>query len=373
MYLLQCGVFRLTIAAMMEFASHPARWVSATLLAMKLRPPGIKSMIWHLAYLVEAAFLSRRLRALGVQHLHNHLAGNSATVALLSSRMTGIPTSTTIHGPHEFFLIPEIALGEKISESSFFACITLFCKSQCMTWSDPEHWDKLHQVHCGLDARFLETQPSPPPERSRLISVSRLAPEKGQLLLIEAAARLLHGGIDFELVLVGDGPMRDRLEQAIETYGLQGHVELAGWRGSDDIAKMLCECKALVMSSFAEGLPVVIMEAMAMGRPVISTAIAGIPELVKEGENGWLVPAGDVQALAAAMREALETPPERLAEMGRAGRAAVLERHDIRQEAAKLAQLFEASIESHGQTLPPAERSDGVIEAKPDAMGKFSV
>ena len=343
-YLLECGFIALLTAAATEAATHPMRVLSAFRLAMKLRSPGVKSLIWHLAYLVEAAFLARRLRALGVQHLHNHLAGNSATVAVLAARMARISTSTTIHGPHEFFVIPEIALGQKIAESSFFACITSFCKSQCMIWSDPEHWGKLHEVHCGLDARFIDANPSGMPERPRLMSVSRLAPEKGQLLLVEAAARLKREGVDFELVLVGDGPMRDCLKQAIEEYRLEGCVELAGWKGSDEVAAMLGDCRALVMSSFAEGLPVVIMEAMAMGRPVISTCVAGIPELVKHGENGWLVPAGDVDALAEAMREALETPIDRLTEMGRAGRDAVRDRHDIRKEVAKLAELFEATI-----------------------------
>jgi glycosyltransferase involved in cell wall biosynthesis len=127
-------------------------------------------------------------------------------------------------------------------------------------------------------------------------------------------------------------------------------VGITGWASSSDVAGYIADSRALVLPSFAEGLPVVIMEAFALKRPVISTYVAGIPELVENGVNGWLVPAGSAEALADAMRQALAASPEKLARMGRAGYERVTQNHDIRKEAAKLADLYrEAIAEEKGE------------------------
>jgi colanic acid/amylovoran biosynthesis glycosyltransferase len=147
-------------------------------------------------------------------------------------------------------------------------------------------------------------------------------------------------GLDATLELIGDGPSRPSIESEITSLKLEERVHLLGWKSSDEVAEALRRTSVFVLPSFAEGLPVVIMEAMALGRPVISTYVAGIPELVIPGENGWLVPAGDVQALVNAMRQAMNTPVQRLQEMGAAGRVRVFERHSIQTEANKLARFF---------------------------------
>ena len=169
------------------------------------------------------------------------------------------------------------------------------------------------------------------------MSVGRLAEQKGQLLLIDAAARLRERGLEFELVLVGDGPLRVEIEGLIDRLDLRGHVRVTGYLGTAEVRRELEAARAMVLPSFAEGLPVVIMEAMALGRPVISTYVAGIPELVEPGRNGWLVPAGAIDPLVEAMAEALAADPAELEAMGRAGAARVAERHDAAAEARTLA------------------------------------
>jgi glycosyltransferase involved in cell wall biosynthesis len=195
-------------------------------------------------------------------------------------------------------------------------------------------------VHCGLDPDYFDTAASAPPPARRLVCVGRLTEQKGQSLLVEAAARLRASGEDFELVLAGDGHMRPAIEALIAKHNLQSCVRITGWISGDQVRREIEAARALVLPSFAEGLPVVLMEAMALHRPVISTYVAGIPELVTSGEHGWLVPAGDIDALEQAMRACLAASPADLARMGDAAFARVKERHHIDIEAAKLATLF---------------------------------
>jgi glycosyltransferase involved in cell wall biosynthesis len=167
-----------------------------------------------------------------------------------------------------------------------------------------------------------------------------MSPEKGHLVLLDAVAQLAAEGRRRELVLAGDGPLRPEIERAIDRRQLRDAVRMAGWLSAKEVREEILRSRALVLPSFAEGLPVVIMEALALGRPVIATAIAAVPELVEPGIGGWVVPAGSGEALAAALREALEAPVEALADMGKAGAAAVARRHDAAAEARKLAALF---------------------------------
>jgi glycosyltransferase involved in cell wall biosynthesis len=182
-----------------------------------------------------------------------------------------------------------------------------------------------------------------------------LSEQKGHLLLIEAASRLAALGLSFKLVFVGDGPLRPQIEALIAQYGLQDHIEITGWASSNDVQQQILASRAMVLPSFAEGLPVVIMEALALSRPVISTYVAGIPELVEPEKCGWLVPPGSVEALTAAMRTALQLPVEKLEQMGRAGAERVASQHDAKQEATRLAALFPSNIEkTQASAAPPS-------------------
>ena len=176
---------------------------------------------------------------------------------------------------------------------------------------------------------------------NRLVCIGRLSEQKGQLLLIEAVKSLV-GELNFQVVLVGDGELRPAIEQLIVQHGLQSTVSITGWLSNEEVFHELSKARALLLPSFAEGLPIVIMEAMAMRRPVISTFVGGIPELVISGEHGWLVPAGDVAALAGAIRNCLGADMDVLTSMGEAAYTRVLEHHDIIKCTAQLASLFES-------------------------------
>ena len=185
----------------------------------------------------------------------------------------------------------------------------------------------------------------PVPDEPRLVCIGRLSEQKGHLLLIEAAGRLAAEGLAFKLILVGDGPLRTQIEAMIAQLGLQNHVEITGWASNPEVQQQLLASRVMVLPSFAEGLPVVIMEALALSRPVISTYVAGIPELVESGTCGWLVPPGSVEALTEAMRSALQAPPEKLEQMGRVGAERVAQQHNAAIEGEKLATLFRSTLE----------------------------
>jgi len=298
-----------------------------------------RGLLTHLAYLAEACVLRQWLAQRKIQHVHAHFGTNSTTVAMLCRELGGPQYSFTAHGPEEFDRARSIAIGVKIRRARFVAAISDFGRSQLYRCCDHRYWTKLHVVRCGLDEMFLNYS-APPATGSRLVCVGRLCEQKGQELLVEAAAGLASEGIAFELVLVGDGPMRPSIQSLIDAYGLHDRVTIAGWMSNADVRQQMIGARAVVLPSFAEGLPVVLMEALALHRPVISTYVAGIPELVEPGKSGWLVPAGNIEALTHAMKEALAASPAELARMGDAGAEKVNRRHNASTEAGKLARLF---------------------------------
>jgi glycosyltransferase involved in cell wall biosynthesis len=357
-YILDAGALGLARAIAAEAMGRPRRWLSALRAAAGMGLRSEKGMVRHLIYLAEACHLRRRLSACGARHLHAHFGTNAADIAMLCRLLGGPSYSITIHGPEEFDSPRPLALGQKIRHAAFVAAISEFTRGQLNRWCEAEDWRKIHVIHCGLDEGFLSASASPVPGRPRLVNVGRLSEQKGQLLLVEAAARLHDRGLDFELVLVGDGPLRGEIQRRIERSGLEGRVWITGFRSSQGVREELQAARALVLPSLAEGLPVVIMEAMALGRPVISTYVAGIPELVEPGRSGWLVPAGAVEPLVEAMAEALTADPAELDRMGAAGAAQVAQRHEVGTEARKLAMLFATAGAAASRPDPQVARSD---------------
>lgn len=295
-------------------------------------------------YLAAACRLADELETRGITHVHAHFGTNPAAVAMLCHTLTGISFSFTVHGPEEFDAMSGLALDRKIAAASFVVAISDFGKSQLRRITPPESWSKIVTVRCGLDARFVDAAPVAPPDVRRLVSVGRIAEQKGQLTLIDATARAIARSGPFELVLVGDGPMRGAIEARARSLGIDAHVRITGWADGATVRRELEASRAFVLPSYAEGLPIVLMESLALARPTITTFVAGIPELVVHRENGWLVPAGDVDSLADAIVECLAATPSELFAMGRRGRAAVLARHDARANAASLAAHFEAVL-----------------------------
>jgi len=338
-YVLQGGPGVLLLSLLAYFFT-PQFW-RALALAVRVGRGAERPLAYHLAYLAEACRLLPWLRACGASHVHAHFGTNSAEVAMLAHALGGPPYSFTVHGPEEFDKAQRLHIGEKVKRSAFVVAISSFGRSQLYRWVEHAQWPKVKVVRCGLEPAFHDGVLAPLPAAPRLVCVGRLCEQKGQLLLVEAAARLAARGVRFELVLAGDGELRGAIEALIEKHGLGKSVRITGWIGSRAVREELLAARGLVLPSFAEGLPVAIMEAMALCRPVLTSAVAGIPELVRAGENGWLIPAGDVDALAAALEDFLARAPEELRVMGEAGQRRVLEQHSIDREAAKLGALFE--------------------------------
>jgi colanic acid/amylovoran biosynthesis glycosyltransferase len=342
-YVLKSGALLLLLPTLRTLVEQPARFFSALKLALRMSQHADRSLPYHLIYLAEACQVLTWLRAAGTTHLHAHFGTNPAEVAMLVNALGGPPYSFTVHGPEEFDKPQFIGMGEKIRRSAFVAAISSYGRSQLFRWVEHGHWPKVKVVHCGLERSFHAVAASDPPDTPRLVCVGRLCEQKGQLLLIEAAHRVLQSGTKLELVLAGDGEMRAEVERLVAAHGMQQHVRITGWISSAQVRDEILGARAMVLPSFAEGLPVVIMEAMALRRPVITTFVAGIPELVRHGESGWLFPAGDVDELVVAIKACLEASAQQLSVMADSAHARVLARHDVDTEAAKLSALFGAS------------------------------
>lgn len=339
---LQEGVGRLILSALILCASRPVRSMRAFGAAYRLSGPGLKSKAKHAAYWLEAAWLLRRLDRLQVEHVHAHFGTNPAAVALITWAFGGPPFSFTAHGPDEFDAPIAFSLPAKIEAAGFVVAISSYGRSQLMRWSDPEHWAKIELIRCGMGGDFLDAPREDVPEAStEFVCVARLSAQKGLPLLIAACDRLRAEGERFTVTIIGDGELRSALEADIRARKLDDCVTLAGVCTASEIRDHLLRARTFVLPSFAEGLPVVLMEALALSRPVITTAIAGIPELVDE-ECGWLIPAGSEQALAHAMAEALRASSKELTFKGSVGRERVRQMHNSTTNAAAVVEAIES-------------------------------
>lgn len=343
-FVLKDGAAALAMAVLRQIARAPVRFFSALVLAVRMMRRSDRFYIWHLFYLAEACWIAPRLGRRGIRHVHAHFGTNPADVAMLVSVLADISYSVTIHGPEEFDRAPSIHLGEKIRRAAFVVAISSFCRSQLYRAVEHRHWHKIKVVHCGIDTAFSAIDTVAPSETDRLVCVGRLCEQKGQLLLVRAAAILAAEGRKFTLVLVGDGEDRGEIEKLIAEHDLGSHVKITGWASSERVKHEILAARALVLPSFAEGLPIVLIEAMVLGRPVLSTYVAGIPELVIDGGSGWLFPAGSEADLLVAMRTCLDTPPDVLQAMGERARARALDRHGIEAQTNALAGLFESAL-----------------------------
>lgn len=292
--------------------SRPAAYLRTLALAWRHRVPGMRAAIWAMFHFAEAILLSARLKADGIGHLHNHFANSAATVGLLASRHVGIDWSLTLHGISEFDYPAGLLLRDKIAAARFVACVSRFGMAQAMRQIPAEHWPKLAIVRCGIDLTDLPTAAVRNDNGDRflkLISVGRLSPEKGQAGLLDVVAMLRDRGVSLSLTLVGDGPEADALHARTRALGITALVHFVGRQDERTTLASIAAADVLVLPSFMEGLPVVLMEAMALGVPVVATRVAGIPELVRDGESGLLFDPADWTALADAItRLAVDAP-----------------------------------------------------------------
>ncbi|WP_368188459.1 glycosyltransferase family 4 protein [Aestuariibius sp. HNIBRBA575] len=324
----------------------PGRYFRILGRAITRRPAGIKALIWHLAYFAEAGVLADQMGRDGVTHLHVHFANAGCTVGMMAAGLADIPFSFTMHGPTEFFDVQPHQLPDKIAQAKFVVCISHFCRSQLMLFSDPSHWDKFHIVRCAIDPdRFASGADK---IRKSLLFVGRMSGVKGVPLLLQSAADLREKHPDMRVTLVGDGPERAALETKVTQSGLGEIVHFTGYQTQDEVAQFMQQSEVLVLASFAEGLPVVLMEALASDTAVVTTRIAGVAELVEDGVNGLLVSAGDQDGLTRALDRVL-SDADLCRQMGTAGPAKIRTMFNSQVEAEKLAALFGAA----GSTQAP--------------------
>lgn len=322
----------------------PGRYFGALRLAFATRAPGAAGLMRQMVYFLEATVLARHLERERVDCIHNHFIAGSATVSMLTSEMTGIPFSFTLHGPADLFEPVKWALREKTKRASFVSTISHFARSQIMFHSDPSHWSKIKIIHCGINPSAYSPRTAPrDDDETRLLFVGRLAPVKGIDMLLEALGTLIHELPNLRLTIVGDGPERKRLEVVAAPLGK--HVSFVGYKSQAEVAELMHATDIFVLPSFAEGVPVVLMEAMASEVPVIATTVAGVGELVEDGVHGHLVHPGDAAPLAEKIA-ALATDPATRQRMGKAGRAKVAVAFNIHTEADRLLKLF-AKVAEH--------------------------
>jgi glycosyltransferase involved in cell wall biosynthesis len=318
--------------ALVAAAGRPRRLVSTLRLAIEARPSGrAAARLKHVAYLVEAVLLADFLRRRGVVHVHNHLGDSSGTVTMLAAELAGLPFSMTLHGP-EVFEAPEIwRLDVKIARARATICISESGRDKALRLCGKAHHGKVVVVPCGVTPRFFEAHAEQRSGRT-LLFVGRLVPRKEVPVLIEALARVRGCGRDVELEIVGDGPERERLESLARRTGLLPSIRFRGMLDEAGVAGALRKADLLVVPSSSEGLPAVIMEAMASGLPVVASEVDGIPELVRDSETGFLVPPRDAERLADAITRLLDDPVM-ARRMGDAGRRLVARRHDAERNA----------------------------------------
>lgn len=304
-----------------------------------------------LAYAAEALMVVQWMRQLGLQHLHVHFGNVGATVGLLVKTFNSCHLSYTIHGPDEFDDVPGQVLARKMAAADRVVCISQFARGQLMRISHPDHWAKMTVCRLGVDPnQFTYRERQPHSEPTRLLCVGRLTPAKGQMVLLQAVQALVQKGVPLQLRMVGDGPDRPKLEAATQQWGLQGHVQFLGSVGQAQVRDEMAHADLFVLPSFAEGIPVVLMEAMASGLPCVSSPVNGIPELIEHRATGWLTPAGDAAALALALQELIEQPQLRQG-LARQGRSRVADHFDLGANTGKLSLIFKQFVSAPQPSL----------------------
>jgi colanic acid/amylovoran biosynthesis glycosyltransferase len=323
--------------------------------AWKLRRPGMRGLLWQLFYLAEAILLWAECSRRSLHHIHVHFANAASDIALLtaaigSGQSPGSPWSWsfTMHGPAEFWNVDANRLPEKVMDAAFVVCISDFARSQLVALTSVQSASRLHVVHCGVDSSTYgqegeQIDGDAETGAPTLICVGRLVPVKGQALLLQAAAELRRHGRDVSVEIIGEGPVRPLLEQLIDEQGLADRVRLVGALGQEEIPARLRAATIFVLPSFAEGVPVVAMEAMAVGTPVVTTRIAGIPELIEDGVSGLLVTPGRLDELVGAIERLLDDDALRGGIVA-AARRQVAQHFDSGIEAQKLVSLFSEQV-----------------------------
>jgi colanic acid/amylovoran biosynthesis glycosyltransferase len=304
-YALPPAPTRLLRAHAKALLERPLSYAKTLKRALTHRAPGLRGLIWSTFHFAESIDLAVELERRGIEHLHNHFANSGANVGYLAAGYLDLAWSLTLHGTSEFDYPAGLLLAEKLEAAEFVACVTHFGRSQAMRVVDPRHWHKFHIVRAGIERPKPNGAEKPVPARSRLVCVARLSAEKGHAGLIQAFAELLADGVDAELELLGDGPEAVHIATQIQALGLGDRVQMRGQVPEDVALAAMSHATVVVLASFMEGLPVVLMEALSLGVPVVAPCVAGIPELIEHGVSGLTFPPGDWSSLTRALKQML--------------------------------------------------------------------
>ncbi|MEO9467981.1 glycosyltransferase family 4 protein [Parasphingorhabdus sp.] len=349
-YVLQAGPLAYASAHVRAVARHPVRYFSTLINAVAHRVPGAKAFVWSLFHFAESIMLADRLQRDGIAHLHNHFANSAATVGMLAASFNNISWSLTLHGISETDYPAGLLLARKIKAAKFVSCVSWFGRAQAMRIVPADQWDKFHTIRCGIALDELPQAVTATLDRTRkqIICVARLSSEKGHPGLLQAFAELVQDGHDAELVLVGDGPEQDAIRATCERLSVADRVRFAGRLSEADTLAEIAGSDLLVLPSFMEGLPVVLMEGMALGVPVVASRVAGVPELIDHGHSGLLFDPADWDGLKSALALSLSDEGEALERAARA-REKIAREFDIQIAVAALPLLFENAIKGIDQ------------------------
>ncbi|HEY2537315.1 MAG TPA: glycosyltransferase family 4 protein [Solirubrobacteraceae bacterium] len=349
--------------------SAPATYVATLVLALRLAPAGLRGLLWQFFYFVESVVLWNECRERDTRHIHVHLADVAADVALLTANIGSAleperpwSWSFTMHGPTEFADVARHRLAEKVGRALFVVCISDYARSQLMALSSVDAWERLHVIHVGIPiGQFtrLGEDRSSNGRNPMILFIGRQIPKKGQAVLLEAVSLLAERGHILDVTLAGEGPARPELERLAERLGIASRVVFPGAIGQEEIHALYTGASIFCLPSFAEGVPGVLMEAMAMELPVVSTRITGIPELIDDGETGLLVAPGRPDELADAL-ERLIVEPSLGREMGARARQKVVREFNTDGSARELYALFASELSRSDAPRPPAVRAPAV-------------
>jgi glycosyltransferase involved in cell wall biosynthesis len=360
-YVKRAGIAGAVRAHLRALTHKPAAYIRGLALALSLGGTDLRQLLYSTFYFTEALIVGDWMETHGLHHVHVHFVNAASTVGLITSKIFASGFSLTVHGPDEFYDVRGQRLSEKLERASFVFCIGHFARSQLMRSSAVRNWGKFEIARLGVDLKVFAKRPFRSTARPfRLLCVGRLVPTKGQHILIAALDRLVKGGRSVSLCFVGDGPDRVSLEREMKCRGLGGKVSFEGNVNQDRIGQFYREADAFVLASFAEGIPVVLMEAMAMEIPCVSTRVAGIPELIRDGIDGFLVMPSDDRALAEALGRLIDDEALRR-RLGEAGRLRVIEKYDLDKNIERLKRLFTAHLDQ-SDCVATKIRQDGMMQ-----------